>query len=262
MEKALQLIDDYKTTGKPIDYCPPNIRWTLYKSGLKIEENYVNNSGKSFTNQIFTRTGSHSEIDYWAMFDEIFNYIISKRQDSEMYNRNRYKQIQLVFDYLRKNSKMIVQIATKDFWDKSRTWKNDIVLWSTDQAEQEAIRQRFSCWKTIEQFYNQYCERWKIYCSFNSIEDFIKEREIKTERRMKREQNDPTNPAARKRKARRHLQRLGYDLHISRKVVFNGKKYQIVELDSREIVAGKNCDLTLEQVETFYCKKDSENADS
>ena len=58
------------------------------------------------------------------------------------------------------------------------------------------------------------------------------------------------------------MQRLGYDLHISRKVVFNGKKYQVVELDSGKIVAGENYDLTLDQVEEFYRKKDIENADS
>mgnify|MGYP007025194197 CR=1 FL=1 len=45
---------------------------------------------------------------------------------------------------------MVVQIAIKNFWDESRTWKNDIVLWSMDQAEQEATKQRFICWKAIE----------------------------------------------------------------------------------------------------------------
>lgn len=260
--RAMQLIAEYKAAGKPIDYCPPNIRWTQYKSGLRITENYTTNKGKSFDNQIFIREESALKIGYQVMFDEILNYIISKKQDSELYNRNGHRQIQFVFDYLRKNSKMIVQIAIRDFGDKSRIWKNDIVLWSTDEAEQEDVKQRFSCWKTIEQYYKQYCERWENYCGFNTIEDFIKEREIKTERRIKREQNDPTNPAARKRKARRHLQRLGYDLHISRKVVFNGKKYQIVKLDSRKIVKGENFELTLDQVEEFYHKKDAENTDS
>ena len=54
-----------------------------------------------------------------------------------------------------------------------------------------------------------------VYCKdIYMIDYYMEERIIKTERRIKREQNDPTNPAARKRKARRHLQRLGYDLHI------------------------------------------------
>ena len=44
--------------------------------------------------------------------------------------------------------------------------------------------------------------------------------------------------------------------------MFNGKKYQVVELDSGKIVAGENYDLTLDQVEEFYRKKDIENADS
>ena len=260
--RATQLIKEYQDAGKPIDYCPPNIRWTQYKSGLRITENYTTNKGKSFDNQIFIRENTALEIGYQMIFDEILNYIISKKQDSELYNRNGHRQIQFAFDYLRKNCKMVVQIATKNFWDESRTWKNDIVLWSMDQAEQEATKQRFICWKAIEHYYNEYYKRWKSYCSFDTIEDFIKEREIKTERRIKREQNDPTNPAARKRKARRHLQRLGYALHISRKVVFNGKKYQVVELDSGKIVAGENYDLTLDQVEEFYRKKDIENADS
>ena len=85
-----------------------------------------------------------------------------------------------------------------------------------------------------------------------------KEAQVKEERRKKRELNDPDNPQARKRKARRHLQRLGYDLHKSRKIAKTADDYGLYQIVDRngKIIAGHKYDLTLDQVERFYMDLD------
>lgn len=135
-----------------------------------------------------------------------------------------------------------------------------LVIWSTDPAAQEWTRQTFQHWQQIEAYYNktlEYC-RWKPEHDRQLAEAAAEQARIREERRIKRLSNDPDNPAARKRKARRHLQRLGYDLHITRQTRYDGKGYQIVKLDSGVIIAGENFDLTLQDVERFYMDADLE----
>lgn len=57
------------------------------------------------------------------------------------------------------------------------------------------------------------------------------------------------------------MKRLGYDLHVSRKT-YGSKKCQIVNLDSGEVVAGKDSYLTLDDVERFYIETDYEKITS
>ena len=115
----------------------------------------------------------------------------------------------------------------------------------------------------MEEYYNDllaYC-RWKPEHDRQLAEAAAEQARLKEERRIKRLSNDPDNPAARKRKARRYLQRLGYDLHKSRKIAKTENDrglYQIVKLDTGEIIAGQKFDLTLEQVERFYMDADYE----
>ena len=253
VEGALQILSNSKYCGKTIFYNPPNIRWKLYRSGLKIKENYINFDGKSFSFTDFLKRDESGKLFYLDLFNSFFEYLYGEKHCNT--------ELQFVFDYLDKDNKLTLQVREQglDNYDELHSWKNAFVLWSNDPADQENTRRTFANWQYIEQYYNLYIDRWKNSKDIYMIDYYMEERIIKTERRIKREQNDPTNPAARKRKARRHLQRLGYDLHKSRKIAKTENdrgQYQIVKLDSGEVVAGKLFDLTLEQVEQLYMDDD------
>lgn len=261
-EGALQILSNSKYCGKTIFYNPPNIRWKLYPSGLKIKENYIYFDGKSFSFTDFLKCDKQEKRFYWDLFRCFFEYLYNDSCD------NYYDpELHFTFDYLDRDNKLILQMKERRFdnYYDLRAWKNVIVLWSNNPADQENTKRTFTNWQYIEQYYNSYIDRWKNNKDIYMINSYVEERIIKTERKIKREQNDPTNPAARKRRARRHLQRLGYDLHKSRKIAKTENdrgQYQIVKLDTGEIVCGKIFDLTLDQVEQFYMDADYARRDS
>ena len=66
---------------------------------------------------------------------------------------------------------------------------------------------------------------------------------------------NPDNPAARIRKARRHLEKQGYMLHKSKNKVATSEDFglfQIREQSTNKIVAGKCYNATLNDIEHFY----------
>ena len=261
-EGALQILSNRKYCGKTIFYNPPNIRWKLYRSGLKIKENYIKFDGKSFSFTDFLKCDELKKSFYWDLFRHFFDYLYNESCDNH-YN----PELQFTFDYLDRDNKLTLQIQEQRFsgYDDLRFWKDIIVLWSNNPADQENTKRTFADWQYIKQYYNSYIDRWKNNKDIYMINSYVEERIIKTERKIKREQNDPTNPASRKRRARRHLQRLGYDLHKSRKIAKTENdrgQYQIVKLDTGEIVCGKIFDLTLDQVEQFYMDADYARRDS
>lgn len=189
-------------------------------------------------------------------------------------SRNKWKEyetINEIYQYMRKlygkdhpqhqrRLKLILYHAEPPYNLIAIFADEQLPIWSTDPATQEWTRQTFQHWQEVEDYYNktlEYC-RWKPKHDRQLAEAAAEQARLKEERRLKRLSNDPDNPAARKRKSRRHLQRLGYDLHITRQHRFDGKGYQIVKLDSGEIIAGKNFDLTLYEVERFYMDADLE----
>lgn len=264
----------------------PNIHLIQYKNSVKIKENYLHSNKKVFDGSTYI-TKSFDDHDYWSMFSELYEKMggvthskpkkdyandydwsdycgfddddyfedwedYDQQEDSDQYIKN---ELDLTVDYLNYPHRMILQ----HFWDHSR----DIIFWSQDETEQNAVKKEFSCWKAIETFYNAYFERRKAYIEKNieRVAAFYATEERKEKTREQRKNNDPTNPDARKRRARRHLKRLGYDLHVSRKA-YGSKKYQIVNLDSGEVVAGKDSYLTLDDVERFYIEADYEKITS
>lgn len=261
-ECALQILSNSKYCGKTIFYNPPNIRWKLYHSGLKIKENYIYFDGRSFSFTDFLKCDEQEKRFYWDLFNSFFEYLYGE-SCKDHYN----PELQFIFDYLDKDDKLILQVQEQGLnsYGDLRSWKNVFVLWSNDPADQENTKRTFANWQNIEQYYNLYVDRWKNSKDIYEIGNYVEKWIIKTERKIKREQNDPTNPAARKRKARRHLQRLGYDLHKSRKIAKTEDdrgQFQIVKLETGEIVCGKIFDLTLDQVEQFYMDADYARRDS
>lgn len=255
IEEVLKILNG-KYDGKTIYYKPPNIRWKLYRSGLKIKENYINYDGRSYLFTDFFKLSEAENQFCVDLFNALYEYLYNEACEGK-YN----PEIQFIFDYLDKDNKLILQKGQYriESYDDGVFWENVAVLWSNNSTDQEHTKQTFPNWKSIEEYYNQYVTRWINYKDIDVVNSFVENRILKTERKIKREQNDPTNPAARKRKARRHLQRLGYDLHKSRKITKTEDDrglYQIVKLGTGEIVAGKIFDLTLDQVEQFYMDSD------
>ena len=192
---------------------------------------------------------SRDKRKYWEILTEIYQYM------RKLYGKNhpRYeRRLQTILYHAEPPYTLNAKFATKE-----------IVVWSSDPAVQEQTKQLFKNWKQLEEYYNDlltYC-RWKPEHDRQLAEAAAEQARLKEERHIKRLSNDPDHPAARKRKARRHLQRLGYDLHKSRKIAKTADDrglYQIVKLDTGEIIAGQKFDLTLEQVEQFYMDMDFE----
>lgn len=189
---------------------------------------------------------SRDKRKYWEIITEMYQYM------RKLYEKNhpRYeRRLQTILYHAEAPYKLNIRFAT-----------DEITVWSNDPAVQQHSKQLFKNWKQLEEYYNDllnYC-RWKPEHDRQLAEAAAEQARLKEERRIKRLSNDPDNPSARKRKARRHLQRLGYDLHITRQTRHDGKGYQIVKLDDGEIIEGKNYDLTLYDVERFYMDADLE----
>lgn len=264
----------------------PNIRLIQYKSSVKIKENYLQSNKKVFDGSTYI-TKSFDDHDYWSMFSALYEKMGGKTitrpkkrftvanddwsdyfdddatflndwyGEDDDYQQEGYDQyikneLDLTVDYLNYPHRMILH----HFWDRAR----DIVLWSQNETEQSAVKKDFSCWKIIEAFYNAYFERRNSYIEKNLVlvADFFATEERKEKTREQRKNNDPTNPEARKRRARRHLQRLGYDLRVSRQY-YTKEKYRIIKLDGGEAVMGTN---SLDDIERFYIEADYEKATS
>ena len=142
------------------------------------------------------------------------------------------------------------------------------VIWSLDTATQEKAKEKFSNWHDIEDFYNYIRDRF----TYRKIkqQEWLDEQEkisqqqaaeaqLKEERRKKYLQRDPTNPAARNQKARRHLERLGYTLHKSNKIRYytadDRGQYKIVDASGKAVL-GKKFDASIDDVERFYTAQD------
>lgn len=192
---------------------------------------------------------TRQKINYWETIRAIYQRL-RKNLKGKYYDKALY----IIYDYCTYPCNMIAQIRCDS------TVLCQMVVWSMDNTEVEKSKKVFKNWRDIEDYYNYLSQRVIIIQENRRI---AKEREQeqarKKEERRRLIEREAGNIPSRKLKARRHLKRLGYDLHISRKVVFNGgRKYQIVELDSGKIVAGQNYDLTLDEVEIFYRSKDSQ----
>lgn len=227
--------------------------WKRYANSAKIFENYTGVCGeKGFTNLVCVLPTSKHNIDYIAVFDAIYNHFIEKCPNIK---DRSYKTIEIDLDYLTAPHRMTAVLR------RGSEKYSPLCIWSEDQAEQETAKQLFPIWQDIEKYYTWINQRVHSEYSAETIQQLAEELRIKEERRAKRALNDPDNPAARKRRARRHLQRLGYDLHKSRRLALTAEdrgQYQIVKLDSGEIIAGARFDLTLDQVEEFYIGADAE----
>lgn len=255
----------------------PNIRLIQYKRSVKIKENYLQSNKIRFDGSTYI-TKDWDDNDYWSMFSELYEKMggvtyskpkkdyandydwsdyygfddddyfedwedDDQQEDSDQYIKN---ELDLTVDYINYPHRMILHHS----WKRSES----IVFWSQDEAEQDAVKKDFSCWKAIEAFYNDYFERRNSYIEKNIVlvANFFATEERKEKTREQRKNNDPTNPEARKRRARRHLQRLGYDLRVS-KQRYTKEKYQVIKLDGGEVVMGTN---SLDDIERFYIEAD------
>lgn len=253
----------------------PNIRLIQYKNSVKIKENYLQSNKKVFDGSTYI-TKSFDDHDYWSMFSELYEKMggVTHSQPKKDYDDDDWSdyygfddddysdwgygqriangyiknELDLTVDYINYPYRMTLHHS----WKRSES----IVFWSQDETEQDAVKKDFSCWKTIETFYNAYFERRNLYIEKNIVlvANFFATEERKEKTREQRKNNDPTNPEARKRRARRHLQRLGYDLRVSRQY-YTKEKYQIIKLDGGEVLMGTN---SLDDIERFYIEADYE----
>lgn len=227
----------------------PEMKWKAYSPQNSIKEQYTPEG--YFCEYPATLT-SRWKIHDWEIIRTIYQYLRRIAQKKGQYYR---KVLYVEYNFIEKPYEMTAMIKD-DFSVLSQ-----MVIWSQDQAEQVKIKQLFKDWTGIESLYVyidqqvQAAQEWERGAEERARQAQEQAR-IKEERKRKRALNDPDNPAARKRKARRHLKRLRYDLHKTRKTRFDGKGYQIVKLDSGEIIAGENFDLTLDEVEQFYMDAD------
>lgn len=277
--EAQKIIDN---VGK-ITVKQPNIHLIQYKNSVKIKENYLQSNKKVFDGSTYI-TKSFDDHDYWSMFSELYEKMggvtyskpkkdyandydwsdyygfddddyfedwedDDQQEDSDQYIKN---ELDLTVDYINYPYRMTLHHS----WKRSES----IVLWSQDETEQNAVKKDFSYWKAIEAFYNDYFERRNSYIEKNIVlvANFFATEERKEKTREQRKNNDPTNPEARKRRARRHLKRLGYDLRVSRQR-YSKEKYQVIKLDGGEVVKGTN---SLDDIERFYIEADYEKMTS
>lgn len=233
--------------------------WKKYKNSMKFLENYFETTINGHDNSYYVRKADSYKIDYFSMFDELYRHMLPA-VPKELIPKGYCMQMILVsYDCYNYPHEMTASIKVGS--EKFGT----TVIWTQEPAIQKQIKEVFSTSNDIERYYTHIAqcvqnEHIRRGTSVLEMAQNIKEQtHIKEERRKKREMNDPDNPAARKRKARRHLQRLGYDLRKSRKkATTTGDKgrYQIVRRGTGEVIAGEKFDLTLEEIESFYMDAD------
>lgn len=236
----------------------PERIWRDYTPAFDITEKYT---PEGYSCQYPATLTSRKKIHDWQAIRMIYQYLRRIAQKRTKYYR---KVLYVEYNFMKKPFELTATIKANDSSILSK-----MVIWSQDQEQQEHIKQLFNDWAGIESLYMYLVQKVKAAQEWERgaeerARKAAEQARIKEERREKRALNDPDNPAARKRKARRHLQRLGYDLHKSRKIVKTEDDhglYQIVKLDSGKVVAGKLFDLTLDEVERFYRDCDYANMD-
>lgn len=234
----------------------PFFIWSDYIPEFQIEENYTPEG----LHCVYPPTQtSRKKAHDW----EIIRTVYTKLRKIAQKTSDNYKKVLYIdYDYCNYPFEMVARVE-----QCGGAILASMVLWSEDQDTQATARETFDDWRDVESLYcymQDKVTRTQERIRQNRIEREIAEKQA-AERRIRRAApRDPDNPAARKRKARRHLQRLGYDLHKSRRLALTAEdrgQYQIVRLDSGEIIAGARFDLSLDEVERFYMDCDFERVE-
>lgn len=193
---------------------------------------------------------SRDKIPHWQTIRALYRYFRDQLQ-----GKCSYKHLFVTLDGGAAPHEMICSIYKSD----------REVIWSQDAATQEKTKEKFADWKEIEAFYNY------LFASIAEIKENQRKKELLAEQyteqpaetrqpeKKKVIHRDPTNPAARNQKARRHLERLGYTLHKSNKIRYftpdDQGQFRIVDA-SGKVVLGKKFDATMDDVERFYTALD------
>ena len=175
----------------------PEILWRGYERVHQRETFDIDKLERVYPVYITTR----DKVDYWEMIKKIYQHM------KKTYPNNNYpKEIKLTI-YYNKPYRLTATYAN-----------NEIILWSDDANIQVKTIGKFDFWKDIEKYYKQSITDINKKIEYEQIkaEETKKAAQIKEERRLKRLQNNPDSIEARRRKAYRHIKRLGYFLHKSR----------------------------------------------
>ena len=189
---------------------------------------------------------TRDKVEFWEMIKKLYQYM------KKLYLYKNYpKEIKLTLFY-DNPCRLTVTFAN-----------NEITLWSEDAEIQTKAMKTFKFWEDIQKYYKKSISdvNKKLEYEQTRLEAIKKEAEIKEQRRLKRLQNNPDSIEARRRKAYRHLKRLGYSLHKYRnKHNFSNEDMGLYKItDSQgKIIIGANFDATIEDVESFYMEKDDE----
>ena len=232
----------------------PEIIWKDTYTAVTIERNLTSNDILKIDFPVVWC--SRNKVPHWQTIRELYRYFRDQLQE-----KCQYKHLFVTLDGGAAPYEMTCAI-----YKSSRE-----VIWSQDAAIQEKAKEKFANWKEIESFYNYlyvsiaetkenqkkdelFAEQWKQLQQNEQAQQAAKA-QLKEERREKYLQRDPTNPAARNQKARRHLERLGYKLYKSRKIYGytpdDQGQFKIVDASGKAVL-GKKFDATLEDVERFY----------
>lgn len=203
---------------------------------------------------------SRNKVSHWQTIRELYRYFRDQLQE-----KCQYKHLFVTLDGGAAPYEMTCAIYKS----------SHEVIWSQDVAIQEKIKEKFANWKEIESFYNYlyasiaetkenqkidelFAEQWEQLQQMEQEQEAA-EAQLKEERRKKYLQRDPTNPAARNQKARRHLERLGYTLHKSNKIRYytadDKGQFKIVDASGKAVL-GKKFDASIDDVEQFYTAQD------
>lgn len=236
----------------------PESVWKDNYTAITIERNLTSNDLLKIDFPVYVC--SRNKVPHWETIRALYRYFRDQLQE-----KCQYKHLFVTLDGGAAPHEMICSI-----YKSSRE-----VIWSQAVAIQERTKEKFANWKEIESFYNYlyasiaeikenqkkdelFAEQWK-QLQQNEQAQQAAEAQLKEERRKKYLQRDPTNPAARNQKARRHLERLGYTLHKSNKICYytadDRGQYKIVD-DSGKAVLGEKFDASIDDVEQFYTAQD------
>lgn len=236
----------------------PESVWKDNYTAITIERNLTSNDILKIDFPVYVC--SRDKVPHWQTIRELYRYFRDQLQE-----KSQYKHLFVTLDGGAAPYEMTCAI-----YKSSRE-----VIWSQDAAIQEKAKEKFANWKEIESFYNYlytsiaetkenqkkdelFAEQWK-QLQQNEQEKQAAEAKLKEERRKKYLQRDPTNPAARNQKARRHLERLGYTLHKSNKIRYytadDRGQYKIVDASGKAVL-GKKFDASIDDVERFYIAQD------
>ena len=228
----------------------PEIIWKDKNTQSQIIENL---SADLLTVDYPVYISTRKKVNHWQTIRELYRYFRDQLQ-----GKCQWKHLIVEYNGGAAPYKMTCYISGCD----------PEVIWSLDKATQEKAKEKFSNWHDIEDFYNYIRDRF----TYRKIkrQEWLAEQEkisqqraaeaqLKEERRKKYLQRDPTNPAARNQKARRHLERLGYTLHKSNKIRYytadDRGQYKIVDASGKAVL-GKKFDASIDDVERFYTAQD------